>query len=369
MAVSALGSLTGMQAIAWSQSTSNQGRDQSFWMRSGFVGKNTEDHGRIVHKVTELTPNEGGLQAVLPLVLDLAEDGIMGDDMLDGNEEALVNDLQVIKADMIRHGVRSKGKVAEQTTVLRFRKITRGKLAFWLGNLIDELMFLTASGVAYTNTTSGATRSSTRLSGLSFASDVVAASTNRVVYAGSATSTATLTASDKMSWTFINKAKTLAARKRIKIQAEGRAMYVIVMSPEQFRDLQDDPTYQANMRSGGVRGSKNPLFNTATIVINDLVIHVHPKVYSTLDAASGSKWGAASTIDGAQALMLGAQALGMAMLGEPSWAEEPKDYGNRQGIAYGRMLGLLKPQFLSNYDSNAREDFGLISMFTAAASS
>jgi hypothetical protein len=66
--------------------------------------------------------------------------------------------------------------------------------------------------------------------------------------------------------------------------------------------------------------------------------------------------------------MLGAQALGLAMIGNAEWEESDNtDYKNRPGIAYGRMVGLLKPQFKSIYDSNNREDFGIIHLKTAAA--
>ena len=103
--------------------------------------------------------------------------------------------------------------------------------------------------------------------------------------------------------------------------------------------------------------------------MDGIVIYDHQKVYNTLSAASGSKWGAASTIDGAQAAMLGAQAIGLATIGEASWEEaDDTDYKNRPGIAYGRIFGLLKPQFkYSNIDETTREDFGVVSIYTAAA--
>jgi hypothetical protein len=99
-----------------------------------------------------------------------------------------------------------------------------------------------------------------------------------------------------------------------------------------------------------------------------VILHEHNKVYSTLGASSGSKWGSGGTVEGAQALMLGAQALGFARIGDPEWAESDNtDYGNKPGIGYGRMMGMLKPQFRSRYDDNADEDFGVISLYTATA--
>ena len=45
----------------------------------------------------------------MQLVLDLQNDGVVGDNELEGNEEAMVNDAQTITIDQLRHGVKSKG--------------------------------------------------------------------------------------------------------------------------------------------------------------------------------------------------------------------------------------------------------------------
>ena len=71
-------------------------------------------------------------------------------------------------------------------------------------------------------------------------------------------------------------------------------------------------------------------------------------------------------------MLLGAQALGFAEItGDTGagWRENPgsNDFGNRQCIGYGRKLGLQKPQYKTKYDSNTREDFGILSVKTAAA--
>jgi len=73
-------------------------------------------------------------------------------------------------------------------------------------------------------------------------------------------------------------------------------------------------------------------------------------------------------VDGAQAVFLGAQSLGMARIGDAEWHEsDMQDYGNREGIAYGRMLGFKKPVFTSNLDGGTSEDFASMSIYTAAA--
>jgi len=375
MAVTDFGALTAAQKKVWAAEVWKAGRDQSFFFANGFIGSSDSDMNSVIQRVTKLTETERGLECVMQLVLDLQNDGVVGDNELDGNEEAMINDAQTIRIDQLRHGTKSKGEMAEQATVIRFREQSKDKLSFWMSDKLDELMFLTLSGVSYANTYNGATRVNSQLPSLSFGNDVVAASSNRVLYAGTATSTATLTASNTMAWSVIVEANTVAQFRRLRpIRSGGRNYYCLVVHPRQRRDLVLDPTYQTILRSAEKDGPKNPLFKGAIANVDGVVIHSHNKVYNTSGLASGSKWGSGSTIDGAQALLLGAQAGGLATIGSMFWRESDKtDYNNRPGIGIGRKIGMLKPQFLSVYDETAgpgtatRQDFGVISVYTAAA--
>jgi N4-gp56 family major capsid protein len=259
--------------------------------------------------------------------------------------------------------------MAEQATVIRFREQSKDKLAFWLSDKLDELMFLTLSGRAYTLRLDGTTRTGSQLPSLRFAGDVVAPSSNRIIFPGSVTSEATMTTADKMSWAVVVRARTLAERKRLRpIRSGGKGYFGLVISSEQRRDLVLDPTYQTILRSAEKVGDKNPLFSGAIAAIDGVVIHSHQKVFNTLGLGASSKWGSGSTVDGAQALLLGAQAAGLATLDSMFWRESDKtDYQNRPGIGVGRMIGMLKPQFKSIYDSNTRQDFGVVAVKTAAA--
>jgi N4-gp56 family major capsid protein len=369
MATTDFGALSSAQKKVWALTTWKAGRDASFFFSKGFIAKSDEDNTAIISRVTKLTETERGLECVMQLVQDLTGDGVVGDNELDGNEEALINDAQTIRIDQLRHGTKSKGEMAEQATVLRFREQSKDKLSFWLSDKLDELMFLTLSGRAYTLKLDGSTRTGSQLPSLRFAADVAAPSSGRIVYAGSATSEGTLTSSDKMSWELCVRARTLADRKRLNpLREGGKNRYVLLISSEQRRDLVLDPTYQTILRSAEKSGSQNPLFTGAVADIDGLLIHSHNKVFNTQGLASGSKWGSGSTVDGAQAMLLGAQAAGIAMIGQMFWRESTlTDYGNRPGIGLGRKIGMLKPQFKSLTDSSTRQDFGVVSVKTAAA--
>lgn len=369
MAETDFGSLTTQQKKVWSALVWQAGRDESFFMgNKGFMGSNVNDATKPIHYVNELTATERGHKCIMPLVQDLVGDGTAGDNQLEGNEEALVADDVEITIDQFRHGVKNKGRMAEQRVVIRFRVVGKAKLAFWLGDKVDEMMFLTASGVPYTTKLDNSARpGGSQLPTLAWAADVTAPSTNRKIFAGAATGTNNLTTSDKMTWNLLVKSKAAAIRKRIKpVRINGAPTYIIVMSAEQARDLKTDSDYKTIVAQGSNRGKDNELFTGAFAKVDNLVLYEHNKVYTT--QGNATKWGSGNTVEGAQALLLGAQALGYARIGEFEWAESDQtDYKNKKGIGYGGIIGILKPKFKSIFDNNNSEDFSVLAIYTAAA--
>lgn len=364
----AFGNLASLVVRVWLDQARQQGRDRQFWGSNGFISSDENDTSLPVTRVTKLSTNSKGVSAVMPLVPDISiDDAIVGDNELTGNESVMGADSQTIRIDQLRYATKSQGLMAEQATVLDFAVQAREKLAFVMADAKEELMFLTAAGRAYTLTTDGATRGASQLPNLSFAADVTAASTNRIVYAGAATSEATLTAADKMSWNLILSTVAKAKRKRIPtIRNKGKEYYVMVMTPEQFRDLSQSADYKAIVSQAEARGSENPLFSNAKVVVGGVVLYDHNKVYHTL---GGTAWGAGNTVHGAQAMLLGAQALGICELRNRDQMAESEitDYRNRRGLGIANTFGVLKPQFKSKSDANAIEDFGIIQVKTAAA--
>ena len=144
----------------------------------------------------------------------------------------------------------------------------------------------------------------------------------------------------------------------------------MLLSTEQMRDLKTDNTYQTLVSKAAPRGNDNPLFKGATAVVEGVILYDHQKTPNTLGLASGSRWGSGGTVHGAQALLLGAQALGFAALGNMEMEESDNtDYGNRPGMSVGRIIGFKKPDWKSLFDNKTRQDFGVMSIYTAAAAS
>src|SRR5258707_13975734 len=108
MAATDFGALQIAQKRVWAAETWKAGRNQSFFFANGFIGKSDSDMNSVIQRVTKLTETERGLECVMQLVLDLVNDGVVGDNELDGAEEAMINDAQTIRIDQLRHGTKSK---------------------------------------------------------------------------------------------------------------------------------------------------------------------------------------------------------------------------------------------------------------------
>lgn len=359
MAVTNFAALTPRQKIVWSRDVWSAARDKMFVKR--FLGKGD---GAMIQRITELTKTEKGEKVLMQLVADLVEDGVVGDNQREGNEESMQSYSQEIGIDLLSHQVRNKGKMAEQKTVIRFREQGRDKLAYWLANRIDQLVFLTMSGVSYAFRNDGGVRVGSALPSLSFAADVKPLSSKRhLMWNGTSLVPADTSVIDNTyipSYKMIVDLIAYAKDHYVKALNEGgKEYYVLLVKPGTLAALKKDADYQRAVITGAERGMKNPWFTGANVTIDGAVLHEHRLVYSTTGAASGQKWGASGLVNGTRTLLCGAQALGMADLGPPEWDEEYFDYKTKQGISIDKMFGLLQPQFYSIYDRSV-ETFGAI---------
>lgn len=349
--------LTPQQKLVWSRDVWTAARDQAFISR--FVG--TDDNS-LIQRITELTKTEKGEQCIMHLVADLVEDGVQGDNEREGYEEALQSYSQIINIDLLSHGVRQKGKLAEQKTVINFRNTARNRLSYWLANRMDQMAFLTLSGVSYAYTNTGKARASSTLANLAFAADVSAPSTLRsVMWNGTAlvpSVTANVTTAFVPSYKMIVALIAYAKSHYMKgIMEGGKEYFCLFVHPRTLAMLKVDADYQRAIVTAMPRGSDNPFFTGGTVTIDGAVIHEHRLVYNTTGTAT--KWGAGNAIEGSRTLLCGSQALGMADLGPPDWAEKLFQYDSSPGINIDKMFGMLKPKFYSIYDGSV-EDFGVL---------
>lgn len=379
MANTNFSSLTSEQLTIWSRDFWRVARNMSFINQFAGSGPNA-----MVQRISELTQSEKGARAVITLLADMTGDGVVGDNTLEGNEEALRAYDIVVQLDQLRFANRLAGRLADQKSVVNFREHSRDALAYAVADRIDQLAFLTLAGIDYSLKNSGAARSvlssGQNLGDLAFSSDVTAPTTNRHrrisgsdITGGDVTA---ITASDTLSYKNIVQLKAYAKDNYIRgIRGAGNEeVYHMFVSPQVMADLKLDSDFLANVRNAGVRGPNNEVFSgSSSLMVDGVMIHEFRHVFNTANAttgtssnagAAGYKWGADADVNGSACIFAGAQALAMADIGLPEIVEDTFDYGNQNGISIGKIFGLKKPKYNSDYNSGV-EDFGVIRLDVA----
>lgn len=361
--------LTNEQKTVWSLDLWRQARNMSFVNQ--FLGK---DSNSLIQHITELKKTEKGARAVITLLNDMVGDGIAGDRTLEGNEESLRSSDQVIRLDQFRNANRHEGRMADQKSIVNFREESRDKLAYWLSDRIDQLAFLTMSGVSYNVRNAGGLRVASDMPYLEFAADVTAPSANRFArWNGTTklleygTGSSAVASADTPMWETFVQLKAYAKDQYIRGIREkgGEETFHVFLSPQAMAKLKLDQNYMLNLRHAQPRGDGNALFTGTSVKIDGMYFHEFRHVINTRLATAGNKYGAGGAVDGCQILFCGAQALGMADIGVPEWVEKGFDFENQQAISTGKILGFRKPQFYTQYTGGTTEDFGVISVYTA----
>ena len=380
MANTNFAALTSEQLTIWSRDFWRVARNMSFINQFAGSGPNA-----MVQRISELTQSEKGARAVITLLADMTGDGIVGDNTLEGNEESLRAYDIVVQLDQLRFANRLAGRLADQKSVVNFREHSRDALAYAMADRIDQVAFLTLSGIAYTNKNNGSTRpvltTGQNLSDLAYSGDVTAPTSNRHrrwdassgLVAGS---TAAVAAADTIAYSTMVALKAYAKDNYIRgiRGAAGEEVYHLFVTPQVMADLKLDSDFLANVRNAGVRGPSNELFaGSSSLMVDGVMIHEYRHVFNTAGATTGTssnagsngyKWGADADINGAALLFCGAQALAMADIGLPEIVEDNFDYGNQNGISIGKILGFKKPKFNTDVTSTT-EDFGIVRLDVA----
>ena len=380
MANTNFAALTSEQLTIWSRDFWRVARNMSFVNQFAGAGSNA-----MVQRISELTQSEKGARAVLTLLADMTGDGIVGDNTLEGNEEALRAFDIVVTIDQLRFANRLSGRLADQKSVVNFREHSRDALAYAMADRMDQLAFLTLSGIGYNLKNNGALRpsmnSGQNLNDLEFASEVSAPTSNRHrrvdatngIVAGDVTA---LEATDKLGYKNIVDLKAYAKDNYIRgLRGAGNdETYHLFVTPQVMADLKLDSDFLANVRQAGVRGPQSSLFSgSSSLMVDGIMIHEFRHVFNTTGALSGTssnagaagyKGGANADVNYSRCIFAGAQALAMADIGIPEIVEDTFDYGNQNGISIGKIFGLKKPKYHSDVSGQV-EDFGVIALDVA----
>lgn len=363
------------QKKVWTRDVWRQAREKMVMSR--YMGTS---HNSMIHRITELSRDSRGMEAVVHLVPDHGYDGIIGDNTLTGNEVPLTAHQDKLTIDMLRQAHTNTGKLNDQETVINFREQARDQLSYWLADRMDQMFFMTLAGLDFAKNIDGSARKAQGTAGttntlgdLAFNYKLAPTSERHFMCAPNGeiklSDTTTITAECKLSYAHIVRLNALAKMSYMRgiKQSGGDEVFHLFVHPLAMSELKLDPDFINNCRHAGTRGSSNTLFAGAnTFIVDGLTITETRYIPNTLGLAAGSKWGAsgAANIDGCMALLCGAQAVGFIDLDAPSWDERDHfDYGNFYGISYGKTFGMKKMQFKDNKGSKDRavkQDYGVI---------
>jgi N4-gp56 family major capsid protein len=313
-----------------------------------------DDKDSIIYRKTE-TSKGAGDRVTCGLRMQLSGDGFTENDTAEGNGESLTTYSDNIVINELGHvvGVKSQNTIDAQRVPFDMRSEARDGLADWWAK---------RNSVAFFNHVCGYTvQSDTKYTGLN---TVVAPSSTRIIRAGSQATDQALTSNDKFTLDLIDKAKETAETATPKIR-KPKGGYVIYLHDYQVTDLRiNTSTGQwLDIQKAAVMGgqqTKNPIFNGALGMYNDVVIR------KAIDVTQGVHSTAGTAVSNTRrAVFLGAQSCLMAFgqknsPGRFRWNEELYDHKRKLEVSAWSILGLKKAVYNST-------DFGTIVVSTYAA--
>lgn len=344
----------------WSGALFLETTKKSYWER--FIG--TSDNS-VIQRKTEVD-SDAGDRISFDLSVQLRGKPTSGDNRLKGKEENLKFFTDEIIIDQIRHSVSAGGKMSRKRTAHDLRQVAKDRLSDYWSQYIDELYFIYLSGARGINEDFIEDPSYTGHAGNPLRSP----DAQHILYAGAATSKATMTAADTFSRMTVEKTTVAARMMRAKdpkaanmlpITIDGEKHYVMVMTPFQEHDLRAETGergwLEVQKAAAAANGKNNPIFKSGTGMINNVVMHCHESVIRFND------YGAGGNVNAARALFLGRQA-GVCAYGTAgglrfTWKEETDDFGNEPTVAAGTIIGVSKTRF-------NKRDFGVIAVDSAA---
>lgn len=327
-----------------------------------FKGKGDNN---IIEEKTELESDQGD-RISFDLSVQLRGKPTQGDARVKGKEENLKFYTDEVIIDQTRKTVSCGGKMTRKRTAHDLRKVGRNRLGDYWAKYMDELMFMYLSGGRGINEDFIEDEDFTGHGGNAFQ----APDAQHILYAGSATSKATLVATDVMNRDMIERAVTTATMMRardpdtanmVPVTINGENHYVVCMSPYQEHDMRTATGttgwLEIQKAAAAAEGKANKIFKGGLGMINNVVLHSHPSAIRFND------YGAGSDVEAARALFMGRQAavcaFGVSKGSRFEWQEETDDFGNEPNVCAGTIFGVKKTRFNNS-------DFGVMAIDTAA---
>ncbi len=336
----------------------------------GMIGRGPESEA-FIQRIDDLSKDASGDEISVDLLMPSKTEPTIGSDTLDGNEEEMSFYTDKVKIDQVRHGTQVGDRMSRKRTIYDLRKkAMRLEKDYW-ARLIDEAIFIAASGVC----PAGQGFIWKPTSKFWQVNQLTAPDSKHQYFGGAATSLATLTAADVMSVTLVEKLVAIAETmggdtsdeiSMVPSKIGGVNSYCLVMSPFQALSLRRSTNtgewLDIQKAATTHEGRDNPIFKggSALGMVGGVILKKHRNVI-------GQKGGAGGSVETARALMLAQQGVIWAAGdggGDMAFSvtEEVKDHGDKMAVGTRTMFGVKK----SSYElPSGRRDFGVFAVDTA----
>jgi len=364
MATTQIGRTNARAVQRWQTKLLHETKANSAW--KGLIGQG-EGADKPVIEMTDLK-RDSGESILVQLAIPIQGEPVYGDDRLEGTEAALATYTDEVYIDMLSKSVDCGGKMTRKRTPIDMREYGQRSLSKYFADIHDQLFFMYGGGARGVNSDFHFPTSFAGHAGNAFE----APDSAHIIYGGSATSKASLTSSDVMDLSLVEKARTTIrtlggdASDLPEIQpimVGGKETWVFMMHEWQLHKLRTATgegkwlDLQKNLATAN--GEKNSIFTGGEAMHAGMILRGHKNVIRFSD------YGAGSNVAAARAMVLGKQALAVAYgdVGNGYAADWHEDLENRGGnpVITGRlMVGIKKLR------SNSR-DTGMLSVDTYAA--
>lgn len=296
-----------------------------------YMGRNENS---IIQVLENLTKSAGD-GITIPLITELTGNGQTGNDLLEGNEEALGNYGHKIEVATLRHAVAVTDN-DQQFTGISLRDAGKEQLKLWAMKKL-RTNIITAMG-SKSGTAYGSASEAVKDAWLAANSDRVMFGDGSVGgFTDHSADLALVTASMKLTKEVVSKAKAKAELASPIIRpvtvGEDSETYVMFVGSGAFRDLKTD--LATNLQNAQERGDGNPLWNDGDLMWDGVVIRKIQEI-----ATIGTVGATSARLE--PYFLCGAQALGCAWAQRTKSTTDTRDYGFVKGVGIHEMRGVEK---------------------------
>lgn len=295
MAVTAYGVNDALAVKLWSKELAVEALKKTYF--ANFIGSGASS---LIQLKSETSKGPGD-KITYGLRMQASGDGVLGDGVLEGNEESLTTYSDAVLIDQLRHAHVTGGRVSEQRVPFDLRQECKDSLSDWWANRLD---------FAFANQITGNTGvTDTRYTG----NQATLAPTNIVYPAAARNSEATINSSDTFTLSMIDKAvekaRTLSPMIR-PLKINGQDYYVAFLHDYQVTSLRTNTStgQWLDINKAAMTGGKiddNPILTGALGVYNGCILYRWNRIpVAPSSAAAGAGNVRRAVLCGAQAAML-----------------------------------------------------------------